>query len=205
MALGTLLLGCGLALASTAAAAGPYAGFSIGMTSSDVSSSAFDRDLADAGFDSKTSIDDDGTGFRIFGGYQFNAYVAAELAYVDLDEITADTDIFGGNPGRIDTSMEIDGFNLGVTLGYPFADAFSVYAKAGVFIWDAEVDSRAQLALGDASSSADDDGSDFSYGIGASYRFTDNFAVRLDWDRYQMGGEVDTDIDLFAIGAQMNF
>src|SRR5712671_7092564 len=60
---------------------GAYAGLSIGQAKGKDSCSAF------AG--SGISCDDKDTAWKIFGGYQFMRYLAAEVAYADFGKVKA--------------------------------------------------------------------------------------------------------------------
>lgn len=194
-----------LAVGPLAAEPGFYAGFAGGWTTSDVSAGEIQEELAAAGFPNTTSLDDEDFGFKIHAGYRINPYFAVEGGYVDLGEIKADSVVSGGNPGTINSTLDNDGFFLGALGGYPISDEFFAYAKAGLIFWDGEAESRANLVSGSSRASSSDDGTDFAFGLGASYRFSEQVGVRVDWDRYQLGGDVDADVDLFSLGIQLHF
>ncbi len=186
-------------------AQGPYAGASVGSSMGDLDSGEIDTSLAAEGYAGSTSSDDNGLGWRVFAGYALNDYLSAELSYVSLADVSADTTLTSP-VGRASTEIESRGFNLGLVAGAPVGDGFRVYAKAGLFMWDSEADVRVDLASGgSASASTDDDGADFSYGLGASYQFNDNLSVRLDWDRYEIKGDYEVSHDLISIGLNYYF
>lgn len=194
-----------IASAAPAADSGFYFGASIGQADSNFTSDIH-QSLVEEGFSVVSlSLDNTDTGWKLFAGYAVNSYLAAELSYIDLGKTDADIAIGGRIPGRIDTSMGIDGVNLGLKVSYPFDDQFSAFAKLGGFFWNAKATANANLSVGSGTSSQKDTGTDFSYGLGLSYAFTDYVSVRGDWDRYRLGGDADADVDLWLVSAQYQF
>ena len=132
-------------------------------------------DLSGTGF--VGTCDDKDTNWNIFAGYQFHPNVAVELGYVDLGEVTASGAI-GGTP--VNVSADANGLELVGVASYPFATNFSLYGKAGVFLWDSDGSGR----VGGAAFGAGDDGTDFTGGLGVQYRASRNIATRLGWQHY---------------------
>jgi OmpA-OmpF porin, OOP family len=123
--------------------------------------------------------DEDDTGFRFSGGYQFNRNFAAELGYVTL----FDKSIFGAN-------VEVDGFELVAVGKMPLANNFSVYGKLGFLMWDAKV------------AGFSDDGTDLTFGLGLQYDVSRNLGIRGQWQRYDVD---DADADMFSVGLVYRF
>src|SRR5688572_16937758 len=88
----------GLAVAGPASAAeeGWYiVGFAGEAGAQNINQGALDQNVLDAFgsvglsvVDATSDLDDSDTGFGLAGGYQVNPYFAAELAYVDLGDIS---------------------------------------------------------------------------------------------------------------------
>jgi OOP family OmpA-OmpF porin len=187
-----------------AAPVGAYVGAALGSTSMDLSAADTERGLTDAGFPNRSSVDGDSdTGYRLFAGYRFNGWLGAELSYVHLGKGRIRSTTLTTPAASIDTEIKAYGVNLGLAAGYPVTDRVDLYAKLGVFFWDAKASATATNSAGSADTSSDDSGSDVSYGLGASVRVSDNFALRADWDRYNVGDNADT--DLFSVGAELLF
>jgi OOP family OmpA-OmpF porin len=182
------LLGSVLA-APAVASEGFYLGVSAGYTESDESCD----DLDDIGF--VGSCDDSDTGWKLTGGYQFSQYFATEISYVDLGDIDA-----SGLIGAIPTTanVDIDGYGISLVGTYPMGDKFSLLGRVGAFNWDADV----SASLGAAAASTDDDGTDLTYGLGAQYVFTDNAALRLEWERFDLD---DDEVDMISLGVKWSF
>ena len=137
-------------------------------------------------------FDEEDFGFKLFGGYRFHKNFAAELDYLDFGE--PDDTILG-------VKSEIDLYALalyGVGI-LPLTEQFELFAKLGVAYWDAD----AKVSLLGVSVSDDEDGTDIAYGLGASFAFTDQFAVRVEYE----GVDVDEldGADLFTVGGEIRF
>lgn len=124
------------------------------------------------------------TAFKAFGGYRMNSYFATELEYID-----------GGSPEDRGVQIDVTGWNLSVLGSWPITEQFDVFAKLGVLFWDGEA-----RGLGERS---DDSGEDFSYGVGADFKFGENWAIRGEYQRFEIE---DTDTaDLFSLGVFFRF
>ena len=178
----------GLTVASQASAQGFYIGGAVGKTEHDDGNAI--PDLITSG-----SVDGSDSGYKIFGGYQFNQHLGVELAWVDLGK-AGYSGTFAGLPvtgGKVETS----GLNLSAVGTLPLGSGFALFGKAGVFAWEA----KANDVTGGVPFSAKEDGGDLSLGVGASYDFTKNFAIRAEWERFKA---VDT-IDMLSVGLVYKF
>jgi OOP family OmpA-OmpF porin len=149
-----------------AAENGPYIGAGIGDFGVDV-----------GGFDGSD------TGFKVFGGYRFMDYFAAELEYLD-----------GGTVEDRGFEIDVSGWNVSGVGRLPIGDKFNVFAKLGMIFWDADLSGI---------ESASDSGEDFSWGIGAGYSFTDQFGMQVEYQGFEIE---DTDtVDMISLGASWQF
>ncbi|MFN2309589.1 MAG: outer membrane beta-barrel protein [Gammaproteobacteria bacterium] len=82
----------------------------------------------------------------------------------------------------------------------PLGSGFELFGRAGVALWESEASASGTGGGGAFSDSADDDGSDFHFGVGASYAFTDNFRIRAEWERI-----TDDDLDAWTVSAVLGF
>lgn len=137
-----------------------------------------------------TGCDDKDTAFNIFGGYQFNQNLGAELGYTDLGEVSA-----------AGAGVEAKGFELTAVGTLPINQQFAVYGKLGFYRWD--VDASAPGA------SFSETGTDPTYGVGVKYNLTRNFALRAHWQRYQdLGDDATTgssDADVIGVSGVLRF
>jgi len=167
-----------LAAFSTASAqetSGPYLGAGIGT---------LQLEQSDGGL----KFDGDDTSFQVFGGYRINQWFAAELAYID-----------GGSPSDdilgISADIETSALEASIIGSVPLNEVLSLHARAGVLSWDAELS-------GNGVKLAEDDGTDFSYGIGASLRFGPSAEARIEARSADLDG---TDIRLYVLSGLWKF
>jgi OOP family OmpA-OmpF porin len=173
---------------SQASAQGFYIGGSVGESDADEGNAI--PDLITSG-----PVDGKDSGMKFFGGYQFNQNLAVELAYVDLGKATY-SGTFGGSPvtgGSVKTS----GLNASVVGTLPLNPSFSLFAKAGLFTWEA----KARDTTGGVPFSGKEDGADLSFGFGGAYNLTKNFSLRAEWEQFEA---VDK-ISLLSVGVAYKF
>lgn len=193
--LAVVLLGSsGLITASQASAqvqqsvAGFYVGGSLGQSS-------FDKEIVRELITSGT-VDTSDTGFKVFGGYQFNRNVGLEVAYVDLGK--ASYSGFAGPDPVIGGKVEVTGVNLSAIGAWPVAPNFDVFGKIGFLSWE----DKASDVTGGVPFSDKIEGTDLSFGFGAAWHLTRNVRLRVEWERFRVD---DTDADLFSVGAVYKF
>ena len=198
---GTVLLTLGLHLCSVAVADGDwYAGASLGIgEANEIGFEDIDDGSALSG-----SIDNDDFGWKIFGGYAYNEHVAIEFGYVDLGEVSINADSDGGgvafDAGKVAASNGTTGFSLSVVGLMPINDRFGLHARIGYFTWKADqrlTNSAFQPV------SAELEGSDPTFGLGATYKINDQFTIRGDYEKFTDIDEVDG--SLLSLGLQFHF
>ena len=140
----------------------------------------------------QTNVDlsgfDDGDSIAIIGGFKINQNFAVEASYVDLGESK-------DNVAPVWT-IEADGFNFAAVGLIPINDKIDIFGKVGVFIWDVTLNESGYGEI------ASDDGTDLSYGIGATANFTDQFSLVLEYQKFDLG---DDDVTNISLGARFNF
>ena len=180
------LLLSGLAAAAAAQAdeeSGFYAGAGVGVF--DVRIDDFD--------DIDETIDDydsDDTAWKVFGGWRMTKYFAAEVAYVNLgspdDEILPDLTL----------TTETDGFAPYLVGTLPIGDWFELFAKAGYYWYETEV--QIDTPIGSASESESD--STFTWTAGMGINFFEHINVRLEYEQFDID-QVDDAEALWLTGA----
>ena len=108
--------------------------------------------------------DSDADAFMVQAGYKFNSYVALEGRY------------WNGN-------NDFDAWGLYVKPMYPVTDAFDVYGLLGY----GNAGAAHTFGIDDKYSF---DESEFQWGLGAAYSFTDNFAVFIDYVELANGDDI---------------
>jgi OmpA-OmpF porin, OOP family len=176
-----------LGLASAMAFTGPalaqiYIGGSLGQSDAKFDCEGFPCDKKD-------------TGWRAFGGYQFNKHFSAELGYANLGTATQD---FGGG----DTvEAEATAFDLSAIGAFPLGPV-SVYGRLGAYRADIEV---REALFGDS----EDSSTGLLFGVGVQWDFTKNLGLRGEWTRYdgvQACSDCDKfDVDVLSVGLLWRF
>ena len=196
--------------ASQAAAADPggYIGFAVGQSRVDIDAGQINAELASLGFGANTSVDQTGTGFKLYGGYQFNPNFAVEGGYTSFGKATSHSVITSGGSGTGDGRWK--GYSLDFSaVGILPLNDFSLFGRAGLSFWSLDFDFTASGPGGTISPSESDSGVAPLLAIGAAYNFTPRFALRAEYERHFNVGDDDTtgqsDIDLFTVGLQYRF
>jgi opacity protein-like surface antigen len=158
-----------------------------GYVGASAGESKFRRDCSSFVF----RCDDKDTGWKVYGGGNFNNVIGLEVGYVDFGRMNA----FGGD-------QEARAASIALTAGLPIGDRFSIFAKGGAVYARTDVSAApaSLVAIGEKS------GWGGTYGAGATVGVTRNLAVRVDWDRYKLafiGG--DRDVDMLSAGVQFRF
>ncbi|HXU41048.1 MAG TPA: outer membrane beta-barrel protein [Burkholderiales bacterium] len=167
---------------------GAYLGASIGR-------SRFKENIAIGPLIDSGEVQTNSTGFKIFGGYQFVSFLAAEVAYVDLGKAKYQG-TFGGAPVG-NGEVKASGVNFSAVGTLPLGDAV-LFGKVGVFAWE----TGAADDAGTGGFSAKASGGDLSYGAGAGYNFKSGFGLRAELEKFKIGSSSAT---LLSLGALYRF
>ncbi len=184
-AFGFALSFCSVGLA-TAADNGFYAGGSAGTTKWNIGPS----DILSTG-----SIENNNTGYKIFGGYDFNKTWGVEFGYLDLGKYSF-KGTYGGSSVRGD--IKITAWDVMAVGNFNVTDDIALFAKLGIYAWDA----KASASNGSINNSATGTGSNAMFGLGMKYNFTDHFSFRGEWERFH---DSSNPIDLLSVGVAYKF
>lgn len=170
--------------------AGFYLGGSLGQSKSNETCDGF-----------PVACDDKDTAWRIFGGYQFNRYISAELGYADLGTPASASGTVSGV--AVVANTEVTAWDLVAVGSYPIG-RFSIYGKLGLYRAETETSgSVAGIPL-----TGSDTNTDITFGAGAGFDITRNLRIRGEWQRYQnVGGDSggEDDVDVFSVGLLWRF
>ena len=159
----------------------------------------FDRWYAGVGFGQShyndfdaDSSDPDSLGWKAFGGYQFNDYLALEAGYANFNDMSAVT-------GTVKTNVVTDTWTLGAVLSYPITDKFALLGRLGVARMSANIKTKDGLALTEY---AEEDSYEPNYGVGVRYALFDNMDLRAEWERFDAS---DLNVDMISAGFAVKF
>ncbi|MEA2047109.1 MAG: porin family protein [Campylobacterota bacterium] len=148
------------------------------------------------------NLDADFGSIMIDAGYKFNPYIAVEGRY--WFGLSSSNDLSWKSD--LNSDITVDSWALYVKPMYPVTDAINIYALLGYGSTDVTYD----IPTGGSLTSDSVDG--FSWGIGADYAFTDNWAVFIDYTSaindesvYVDGDKFDASVDMVNFGVNYTF
>ncbi len=145
------------------------------------------------------SSSDSGLAGRLFGGYQINETWGAELGWSKFKNMTTKAsdkgvDNVNGLPFSSSASgtVKTDAIDLVAKATYPIQNNINVYGKLGAAYLMQRANASAALSepgFKVAGSGSDNEHKVYpTFGVGASYEFTQNVAADLSWNRIQKVG-----------------
>ena len=206
---GTLGLAALAVIASPFAVAddsGWYVGANVGQSKAKIDDARIISGLQ-AGNIATTSINDDNrdTGYKLFGGYQFNKNFALEGGYFDLGRFgfTATTVPAGPLTGNI----KLKGLNLDMVGTLPITEKFSAFGRVGVNYAEAKDSFTGTGAVHVLNPNPSKRDTNYKLGLGLQYALTDSLAVRAEAERYRINDAVGNkgDVDLVSVGLVYRF
>lgn len=191
---------------TVAADPGWYFGGNGGSSQTDVDEDRIAADLLDQGF-ATTFMDDNerDTGFKVFGGYQFNKYFALESGYYDLGDFGYTS--FTVPQGTLHGVLGARGLNLDAVLSMPFTPKFSAFVRAGAAYSEVEGAFEGTGLVNVVEPNSESKETNYKFGAGVEYMFTRWFGMRLEAERYRIDDSVGNkgDIDLYSAGVLFRF
>ena len=150
-------------LAAMTVSADPYVGVAVGTASYEV-------DLGASG-----DFEEDGTGTKIYAGYNFNKYYAAEVTIYNFSEASVGSVETAPGPDTfVSAEASMKGIGAYAVGMYPVSKEVNLMAKLGVLSWDADVRIN--------TTNRGNDGTDVAYGLGVSYAFTKELLATAEWE-----------------------
>ena len=204
-----------LSLVALALVASPYAraqdsgwylGLNVGQSRAKIDDTRITSGLLGEGLGVTALQDHDkDTGFKVFGGYEFNRWFSLEGGYFDLGKMGYDLTTLPA--GTLSGQAKINGVNLDAVLNVPLTEKFSVFGRAGVIYADAKDTFSGTGSVIVVSPSPSKNASNYKYGGGLQYDFTKSFGMRAEYERYRINDAINNkgDIDLASIGLLVRF
>ena len=151
-------------------------------------SSDFSNDMSNAGVDvDVTGYDVLRTAYQVSLGYTYNPYATFLISYTDLGDVRVDFDTSTTDDELLGQALSKsypvtgDGVSIAYRYRYSFMRRWSVFADAGVFFWNNDVD------LGSASGSPDiDGGTDPMFALGIDYSILRRTTLGLKYRYHQL-------------------
>jgi OmpA-OmpF porin, OOP family len=125
--------------------------------------------------------------WKVYGGWQVNKWLSAELAYMDF----GNSGYHGTGPGGVPYSGSIETYAVSLDAVGMFPvpigalDKFSILGRIGAAYYNRDDDTPFA-----GFNPREDDGVAFHWGFGAQYTFSEHIGVRAEWERFE---KIDTD------------
>jgi OOP family OmpA-OmpF porin len=157
-----------------------YVGASVGNTwqSADVTVDEVTNEIK--------NIDENSTGWKIFGGFQSEGIFGVEGGYRDLGKIKSTIEGY-------ELSVKTTGWDVEAIAKLELS-IIRLFAKAGAFFWSAD--------SAYASYKEDESGTDFLWGLGAGVSLGP-IGVRLEWESMEVS-EL-KNLSMLSLGASLGF
>jgi hypothetical protein len=172
-----------LLASTTPVMANPYAGIGIG-------SAFYKADLTSLG---GGTIDDNGTGTKLFIGYGFNKFFAAEASVYNFAE--ASVGAFEISPGNfVSASVSMKGVGVYAVGMYPVSKNVNLMAKLGALSWVADLQAN--------NNTGTNDGTDLAYALAVSYGFTKELLATAEWEAFD---SENPELSMLSVGFKFIF
>lgn len=155
------LAGAALALSAGSALGDENSGLYVGAGLGDFSTEIDDLEDVDLDFD------EDSDASKLFAGWRFNSFIAAQLDYIDFGDSTMALEL-------LDVEADADGLAPYVVGTLPLGP-IELFGKAGVVFYDVDV-------MADGESLIDESGQNAVYGGGLGVTVLDRLALRAEYE-----------------------
>ncbi len=155
-----------------------------------VGSAAYRVDLGADG-----NFEENGTGTKLYTGYAFNQYFAAEVTAYNFSEASIGAiELSPGGPVVLDAAASMKGAGAYAVGMYPVSKKVKLIAKLGVLSWNAELSANGN--------SRSNDGTDMAYALAASYAFSKEFLATVEWESFNTDNP---ELTMLSLGFRFNF
>ena len=175
-------------------AEGWYLGGGIGSTGFDL-----DLDIKNSG----TTVEPDGTALKVYGGFQFNRILSAEMSYISYGDLNVKQE-YQAFYDAVHTLASPTSISLSANLGYTFDNGWRPFVMLGLSSVYFNTKQKSDIS---------DKHTGFHAGLGVEYspKFIDDLTMRLAYEadmfeaKSQIAGNVDFTLDAVYFGASYKF
>jgi OOP family OmpA-OmpF porin len=185
---------------------GWYLGLNVGQSRAKIDDTRIISGLAGSGLNATYLQDHDkDTGFKVFGGYEFNKWFSLEGGYFGLGKMGYTAHTY--QPGTLEGQLKLNGINLDAVLNVPLNKKFSLFGRVGVIYADAKDTFTGTGAVVVVNPSPSEKATNYKYGGGLQYDFTKSVGMRAEYERYRINDAITNkgDLDLASIGLLVRF
>ena len=183
-----------------------YGGLSLGQSRAKIDEPRITASLLASGLTTTSmSRDESDTGFKLFGGYQFNRNFALEAGYFNLGKFgfTSTTVPAGTLNGR----LKLQGVNLDLVGTLPLTERLSAIARVGAQYARTRDTFSGSGAVNVLNPNPSARGFNYKAGAGLQYEFSPSLLVRAEAERYRINDAVGNrgDINLYSLSLVFPF
>jgi OOP family OmpA-OmpF porin len=184
-----------------------YLGANIGQSRAAIDNDRITSGLLGSGFivTPPISNEDRDTGYKLYGGYQWNRYLGWEAGYFDLGRFgfTANTTPLGSLSG----SIKLRGLNMDLVGTLPITERFSVFGRVGANYADTADTFTSTGLIRVINPNPGQRDTNRKVGLGLQYAFTNSLGLRAEMERYRVNDAVGNkgDIDIASVGLIYRF
>ena len=183
-----------------------YAGINGGQSRAKIDDVRIKSGLLAGGFTTTSIVDSDRpSGYKAFGGFQLNKFIALEGGYFDLGQFgfvatTVPAGTFSG-------TIKVKGVNLDLVGTLPITEKFSAFGRAGVNRAQAKDIFAGTGLVRVLNPNPSVRETHYKIGVGLQYAITPSFDLRAEVERYRINDAVGNlgDIDLVSVGVVYRF
>ncbi|MDP2761927.1 MAG: OmpA family protein [Sideroxyarcus sp.] len=184
-----------------------YGGLNVGLGGARIDDARITSELAASGLTAgPIQNDDTDMAYKLFGGYQFNQYLAVEGGYFDLGRFGYSTTTVP--VGTLAGNVRLKGLNLDLVGLWPITEKFSAFGRIGANYAQADDNFTSTGAVSlPANASPGENGTSYKAGLGLQYDVSRSLALRAEGERYRVkdGLGNDGDINLMSLGLVYRF
>lgn len=185
---------------------GWYGGLNAGRARASIDDQRITSGLLGSGFATSAIVDDNSaTGFKVFGGYQFNRNFALEGGYFDLGRFGYRATTVPA--GTLDGTIRLKGLNLDTVGILPITDKLSAFGRIGINYADARDRFSGSGAVNVLDTAPQKRDTNIKFGLGLQYAVTDALNLRVEAERYRINDAIGNrgDVDLVSVGLVYRF
>lgn len=185
---------------------GWYTGVSVGNAKSHFDNQAIADEIVTAQF-SVDSIKSDrtNTGYKIFGGYDFNHYLSLEGGYFAIEQTDFSAQVIPA--GDLLAQTKFRGINLDLVGSMPINDRFSAFGSVGLTYAERNDKFFPNEAIYIQYPNRSEKSTNPKLGLGLQYQMNSAWALRLEVERYRLNDAVNNkgNMDLVSLGLVYKF
>ena len=185
---------------------GWYVGANIGQSRATIDNARITNGLLESGLATTSMSDRDrNTGFKFFGGYQFNRYFALEGGYFDLGKFGFTSMTLPS--GSLNGNIRLRGLDFDVVGFLPITEKLSAFGRVGLIYAQARDNFTGTGAVNVLVPNPSQRATNYKFGVGLQYALTQSLGMRLEAERYRISDAVGNkgDIDLLSVGLIYRF